>query len=219
MNISKAPPDESTNFDLLKSEIFSGINCIKPGKIASIDLSSGSCTVEIVFKATIDNNQILSYPVLVDCPIFVLQGSGAFLELPIKKGDYCLVLFSDRDIDIWWTTGNEVAPNTKRKHSLSDGFALVGINTKISPLPLTGDPRFFSGALKMDFENNAKKMSVLIDGLFSLLDTLTDTVKNLVTVGSATTQTLDPTTIANLVSVKDDFDAKKAEFNQLLGSN
>ena len=84
MNISKMFPDDNTILDLLKNEILSGLNCMKPGIIDSVDLINGTITAEIVYKIAIDNNRLLDYPILVDCPVFTLQGAGAFIEL--KKG-------------------------------------------------------------------------------------------------------------------------------------
>lgn len=217
MKTSIAPPDQNQLFDTLKAEIFSSLNCVKPGKISSIDLTNGSCTVEIVFKATIDNNQILSYPILVDCPVFYLQGAGAFIEMPIKKGDFCLVLFSDRDIDIWWATGNDNSvPNTSRKHSLSDGFALVGLNTKLNPLSLTGNPRFVGGSLKIDLLNNFQTASALFDNMFTQLEGLIDDISAIVTTGG---QSLNAGSLAALATRKDSFVTAKNNFDQLFGSN
>ena len=86
------------------------------------------------------NNQghVADYPLLLDCPVVVLQGGGAYIDLPIAEGDYCLVLFNDRNIDTWWDTGNVVVPRNRRKHSLSDGIALVGINPRIEVREIDG---------------------------------------------------------------------------------
>jgi hypothetical protein len=48
------------------------------------------------------------------------------IPFEINPGDACLVIFSDVDIDNWFETGEASAPNSPRRHSLSDGFAFVG---------------------------------------------------------------------------------------------
>jgi hypothetical protein len=132
-------PDMKTILDRWRNEIFSNLFCTMPGKINSFDTSTQSATVEIQIKRSIGDNKIVSYPMLIDCPVFFLQGAGAYLEFPVSQGDLCLVAFVDRDIDSWWTTGNVKEPNTTRKHSISDGIAIVGLNTKTKPLDLTGN--------------------------------------------------------------------------------
>ena len=53
---------------------------------------------------------------------------------PAVTGDACLVVFSDVDIDRWFETGEASAPNSPRRHSLSDGFAFVGFRIPASPV-------------------------------------------------------------------------------------
>ena len=60
------------------------------------------------------------YPILTDVPVFMP------VSFEIHPGDACLVIFSDVDIDNWFETGEASAPNSPRRHSLSDGFAFVG---------------------------------------------------------------------------------------------
>jgi hypothetical protein len=228
-------PGLNDTLDAFKLEIFRDLNVARPGVVQSIDLSVGTVTVKLLTKEWLDSVEGVSidYPLLTDVPILVLQGDGAFLELPITEGDDCLVVFSDRDIDNWWTAGAEGStPNTLRKHSLSDGFAIVGLNAKTAPLALAGSFRLFGGSHKVDLANNAQALSTLISSLFSNIDTLFSDIDNLITsikgiitTGSATTQAvsaasqLDLTAKATALStLKGNFDSLKTNFGQLLGS-
>ncbi len=132
------PPDLDDVLAELKFEIFAQLNCIQIGKIEKFTKGDQSAEIQIMVKRQKNETEIVSYPVLVDCPVFVLQGGGAYLDMPIAKGDFCLVLFNDRDIDTWWTAAQEAEPATRRKHSLSDGIALVGLNPKTSALSFDG---------------------------------------------------------------------------------
>lgn len=228
------PPDLNTTLDNFKAEIFRDMNCIKIGEVQSFDKATASAQVKIKIKewTDIDTNKSIDYPVLNDVPVMILQGGGAWIEFPIKKGDPCLVFFNDRDIDIWWTSGNETTPNSLRRHDLSDCIALVGINPKSSALALTGSLGIVGGSHKMDFINDNQGMADLMNTMFSKIDDLftqisgliTD-LQSLVTVGGPTTQTIGPATIAsliardvNLTTVKTDFTTLKTNFTQLLGS-
>ena len=47
--------------------------------------------------------------------------------MPIAEGDECLVIFNDYCIDAWWQNGGTGNVQlTKRRHDLSDGFAIFG---------------------------------------------------------------------------------------------
>ena len=131
------PPDLDDVLIGLKNEIFADLNCVQIGRIQKVNSNQ---TVEILLqvKRRIPDNKIADYPLLVDCPYFVLQGGGAYIDMPIKKGDICLVLFNDRNIDTWWSTENVAEPPDRRKHNLSDGFALIGINSDVNPLDNDG---------------------------------------------------------------------------------
>jgi hypothetical protein len=219
MSDSKAPLDQVTINNLLTLSILNAVNCVRVGQIHSINNDSNTVEVKIMARATIDNTQVVEYPLLTDIPLFTLQGSNCFIELPVAEGDFCIVLFNDKDMDSWFLTGGASVPLTQRKHSLSDGLALVGVNASTNPLPLNGGPRVFTGAKKWQMENNAHKASVLFDDLFTLIAELIDIVVGLVTVGTAATQTLNVATQNALNAKKASFNAKKAEFDALYGDN
>jgi len=66
--------------------------------------------------------------------VFILSGGTGHLTFPIASGDPCLVLFNDRDLDLWWSTGNTAIPNSDRAHDLSDGLILVGFRNQTNPI-------------------------------------------------------------------------------------
>lgn len=127
-------------FDSLRTQIFRTMNCVKIGEIQLFDVTKKTAQIQILFKRVIpDSNSptgqsIRDYPVLVDCPVFTLQGGGGAIQFPIAAGDQCVVLFADRNIDAWFQNGTAVAPFDARCHDLSDGIALVGLNSLASDL-------------------------------------------------------------------------------------
>jgi hypothetical protein len=132
-----------TNLDVvlsdLKREIFATLNCVQVGRITKVTGSEQSVEVQLQIRQPLIDGTSAIIPVLVDVPFFVLQGGSAFINMPVSIGDYCIVLFNDRDIDTWWTTDGVSDPNTTRKHNLSDGIALVGINPKTAVRDYNGD--------------------------------------------------------------------------------
>lgn len=118
----------------LKADIFKNLNAVKIGSIQSFDTTTRMATVQIAFKRILNNGDILSIPVLLDCPVFTLQGGGAAFQAPIEIGDECIVLFADANIDAWYANGGQSAPADGRQHDLSDGIVLVGLNPLARPL-------------------------------------------------------------------------------------
>lgn len=129
---SPIPPDLRTLLENLKTEIFYSLNCHQVGVIESYNPSTQTASVRLSMLKTIGTEQV-PYPILTDCPVMVPMGGAGYMTFPIAKGDPCLVLFNDRDIDRWFTTGNVVAPNSARAHSLSDGIVFVGIRNATNP--------------------------------------------------------------------------------------
>lgn len=158
------PPNLEDLFAEFKNAVFASMNCIQIGKIETVNLEEQTVEIQIQVKRRISETETRSYPLLVDCPFIVLQGAGTYLEFPIKTGDYCLIFFNDRNIDTWWDSANVVEPLTKRKHSLSDGIALVGINPKTSVLDLQGN-RVALDSTGYDLHFNTDKNTIFNNGV------------------------------------------------------
>ena len=101
-----------------------------PGIIQAFDIEKQTVTVQLALRERININGNLTWetiPLLVDVPIFMPRAGGYLLTLPIKKGDECLVIFGDCCIDAWYQSGGVQNQLDKRRHDLSDGFAILGI--------------------------------------------------------------------------------------------
>ena len=103
--------------------------------------------------------------------------------MPVQAGDPCLVLFADRSIDAWYSTGSESAPTSPRCHDLSDGIAFVGINSLAGPLtafPDAGAGIAYSGARlgllggKANIQNATKNLLDTLQGLIQGIQALSN---------------------------------------------
>ena len=108
--------------EALKQNIFHSLHCALPGNVVSFDPDRQTASIQPAVKLG-----SLPYPVLTDVPVFMP------VPFEINSGDTCLVIFSDVDIDNWLETGEASAPNSPRRHSLSDGFAFVGFKVPGNP--------------------------------------------------------------------------------------
>jgi len=139
LQFPKAAPNTADMLNRVKYDVSREINCHLICKIESIDAAKNTITCSSAFKRRLSDERELDYPLFVDVPLFVLSGGGAHLFIPPKVGDWCILMFNDRDIDDWWYSGELRAPASPRAHSLSDGMAIVGIRPQSNPLELALD--------------------------------------------------------------------------------
>ena len=115
-----------------KNEIMHDLNCVQIGIVQEFYPENQTADVQIALKHVInvspDGTQTLKErPLLIRCPVMVLTGGAARITMPITKGDTCIILFNDREIDNWFDIGGVQVPTTIRAHDLSDGICIVGI--------------------------------------------------------------------------------------------
>lgn len=139
-------PDLRALLNAHRDEVFASLNCHQLGTITAFDATKQTATVKINARRVVYDKpqtengvlqqqpRLLDYPLLTDVPVFVASGGHARITLPVTDGDTCLVLFNDRDIDAWWSTGAIAAPNSSRMHSLSDALALVGFRSQANKI-------------------------------------------------------------------------------------
>lgn len=125
--------------DLHKKDIFLNLNCHAIGTIQSFDPATLTAKVTINYKKTYLSSgdaapTYVEYPILTDCPVVILSGGLSQLTFPIAIGDECLVIFNDRDIDNWHSSGQIGPVDTIRMHSMSDAIALVGVRSVLKPI-------------------------------------------------------------------------------------
>jgi hypothetical protein len=109
------------------------LNCHRVGIIESFDPVNQNATIKLVDKGVYEyteNETIIDYPPLLEVPVIIHKATDGGITIPIIKGDTCLVVFNDRDLDNWLLNGLIQRPNTLRKHDLSDAIAIIGIKNQ-----------------------------------------------------------------------------------------
>jgi hypothetical protein len=114
-----------------------------PGIVQSYDEATKLCVVQPSIKLTTlqvnltpsqNNPQTRPVPITIqpiaNVPLVFIGGGGMVLETTPQNGDECLLVFASRNIDGWWSKGGVQLQPVTRRHSLSDGFAIVGPRSK-----------------------------------------------------------------------------------------
>lgn len=80
------------------------------------------------------------YPLLVNVPVIFPGGGDWHLTFPVKKGDECILMYTERSIGNWKKFGGVGDQSSLgRRHSMQDAIAIVGVNSKVNPLPQFND--------------------------------------------------------------------------------
>jgi hypothetical protein len=196
---SRAEPSLRDALDVVKKEVLLSLNCHAIATIQSFDPVLQTAKVTINYKKTFLQKDpktgvygpvLVDYPVIFDCPVFILQGGNAALTFPIQPGDTCDLHFNDRDIDNWFTSGTVGGPvATGRLHAFADAIAYIGRRSLKNPLPnydstraslWNGTTRVAVNTDKVLIENSSYRLNALLQELIS-------DVKDLVTATAAIT--------------------------------
>lgn len=126
-------PDLNSVMQILKDDIMASIKCLNIGEVQEFDAKTRTITAKIVLapldtdmNLAVSNSEEdgLQYPILYQVPVLDCE----YFSPPIHKGDYCLLIFCDRNIDGWLVDdNNDYPPNDGRKHNINDAFAWFGI--------------------------------------------------------------------------------------------
>jgi len=113
----------------LESRIKELHTCL-PGIIVSYDPAKQTAEVQPAIRRIFTGTGAVNLPLCVDVPVAFPGGGDFYLTFPVEPGDECILLFSERAIDNWYSAGDVQDPAEYRLHDLSDGLAMVGLNSQ-----------------------------------------------------------------------------------------
>ena len=111
----------------IKSEL-AEVNTCLPAEIVSFDAKKKKASVQPLINRKYSDGTELQLPVINNVPVQMPSGGGAILSFPVKKGDSCMLVFSQRSLDKWLANGGIVTPDESRKHDLNDAIAIMGLD-------------------------------------------------------------------------------------------
>lgn len=133
-----------------------------PGRIVSFDAEKQRAQVEVAVQqyAKVEGGfERWRAPLLPSVPVLFPRGGGAFITWPLRKGDYCLVIFQERSIDQWCQKGGtQVDPIWRWEHDLSDAVCIPGFYPYPDALK-----NLDTEAIALGFEEGSAKLRVRED--------------------------------------------------------
>jgi hypothetical protein len=122
-------------FAQLEQKVSSELNCCMPAVIEKYDHKTQKASV-LVDIQKVYRGDAVKMPIIHNLPVMMLSSGGAYIHMPVNKGDTCLVLFCDKDITNWKGGVSNGKPNLERTHNFADGVVIVGLNRFTKPLPV-----------------------------------------------------------------------------------
>lgn len=121
-------------FKEFQQEVFENLNCIKIGRIISFNAKKKTAVVSINFVNYSGNDGYLYKNDCDDLEPYIqeLPVIGNCFHQPILEGMSVLCLFNDKNIDKWFHNETTFEPINNRKHDVSDGFVLCGLDNLIN---------------------------------------------------------------------------------------
>ena len=109
-----------------------------PGQVVSFDTDRQTCVVQPLIQEIVllpppgstNSTQNIPTPTTIkplqDVIPIMMRVPGWSLTFPIVAGTECLLIFADMCVDGWWQSGGVQPQFDRRRHDLSDAFALFG---------------------------------------------------------------------------------------------
>lgn len=182
----------------LRKDIFLNLKCHDIATVKAVDVSKQTLTAEINYKRTMmrpntartspENTERFEYvakeeeyPLLIDVPFVVMRGGSSFINVPVKAGDQCIILYNDRCIEDWFLSGKRSVLSSSRSHSMADGLALVGVSSMqnlisgydASRIGLVNEQSKVMVGEKIEVRNSAQSLGPVLQELISKLNELT----------------------------------------------
>ena len=106
------------------NSILNSMHTCLPAIVISYDHTTNKAVIQPALNKPYFSG-VMSMPILNNVPILFPKN----ISFPIEQGDYVLLLFSERSIDLWLNEGGIVTPDDRRKFNLSDAIAIPGLKS------------------------------------------------------------------------------------------
>lgn len=116
-----------SHIDNFETQLFTAL----PATIISFDATEQTATVAPVMLEPYTDGIVAEIAEIDHVPVVFPSAGGGSLTFPVKVGDEVLLIFSSRNYDTWWDTGEvKKLPSTRRFNDLTDAVAIIGITSK-----------------------------------------------------------------------------------------
>jgi len=171
-----------------------------PARVVTFDSTKRTCNCKLLI--TEENGDEL--PMLTGVPVQYPTGGGFSVTYPLSEGDEVLLFFADRDFERWLLSGRAGPPQSGRRNTLSDAFAVPGVKDFADSSVSVG------AGLRIEHSSSGMRIRISSAGkvaiekgnveLLNLINSLIEALKVLTV--NTTTGLVLPTTVSSLAAVQ-----------------
>jgi len=123
------PPSLATTIQNTFQAMVANMNTSLPGEIVEYDFRSKKASVKPLIKKKKLSGRTLTLPIIQNVPVVFPGTQNYGIHFPLRKGDSVLIVFSQRSLEKWLSSGQDVDPQDTRKFDLSDAIAIPGLTS------------------------------------------------------------------------------------------
>lgn len=97
-----------------------------PAEVVSYDHKKQMISARPYFKRKYQDDTVADAPIIYNIPVAFPRAGDAILAMPIAKGHSVLLVFADRSMEKWLSSGKAGDPEDTRAHHMSDAIAIPG---------------------------------------------------------------------------------------------
>ena len=206
INLNTSPDITQTLYSVIEK---SGkeLNCMRVGIVQTFYSEDLTADILIANKKTInlnaDGTQNVRNYALIRAKVCYCT---PYITYPLKKGDECILLFSDREIETWFINGNVNPEGYPRLHDMTDAVAIVGLRSLPNMIEILADTlHLFYGNSDIQIKNteinqntttlNITAPTINITGSTTQTGTITATNLNATAAATGSFRTADNKTV------------------------
>lgn len=134
-----------------------------PAKVVKYDPVLNTVDAAIVVKDFVFVDGEREYDgdiVIPSVPVQWPRGGGKIARLPLEEGDHVILLFSERSLAEWRTTGQTSEPLDARRLSVGYPFAIPGVAPDVEPLSPADVAEVTAGAMIVGDDGGAAQVII-----------------------------------------------------------
>lgn len=112
----------------ITDHVLTDVHTAIPAQVVAYDNAAQTVDVQPMIKRVVvddDGNELVeSLPQITGVPVAFPSGGGYMVTFPIQANDFVMLVFSERPMDTWLSSGQESDPGDLRHHDLSDAVAI-----------------------------------------------------------------------------------------------
>lgn len=141
-----------------------------PAEVVRYDHKKQLVDVRPYHKKKYRDGKTADAPIIYNVPVAFPRAGEAFISLPIGVGHTVMLVFSDRSLEKWLSSGASGEPDDTRKHHVSDAVAIPG------GYPFSNTAKV-SNAKDLIVKNKNLEMRIRKDGKMQVINQKTEMLK------------------------------------------